>query len=152
MTDGHGGPVAPRKAVHRSRSDLRPLRILLVEDSHDNQLLVRAYLKDTPWRVDVASNGIAGVAKFRQARYDIVLMDVQLPLMDGVEATRAIRSWERDNGRAPAPVIVLTADADRTTREATLAAGGTSLLAKPIAKAELFLALREVSTTRRDDR
>jgi signal transduction histidine kinase/DNA-binding response OmpR family regulator len=76
-----------------------PLRILLAEDSPDNRLLVLSFLKNTPHQVEVAEDGEAAVAKFRAGEYDLVLMDVQMPRMDGYTATRAIREWERACGR-----------------------------------------------------
>ena len=73
---------------------LRPLRILLVEDSEDNRLLILSYLKKTPYQIDIAENGEIAVEKFKSGEYDLVLMDIQMPVMDGYAATKAIRKWE----------------------------------------------------------
>lgn len=75
--------VTPAPAV-----DMRPLNILLVDDSSDNRLLIQAYLKKTPYKIDVAENGQIAVDKFKSGKYNIVLMDVQMPVMDGYTATR----------------------------------------------------------------
>ena len=90
---------------------LRALHILLVEDSPDNRTITMAYLKDTPYRVDIAENGAIAFEKFTAGHYDLVLMDRQMPVMDGLTATRAIREWEQANHRPPTPIIALTASA-----------------------------------------
>ena len=61
----------------------RPFRILLIDDTKDNQLLIRAYLKQTAYQLDVAENGSVGLQKFISSRYDLVFMDMQMPVMDG---------------------------------------------------------------------
>jgi PAS domain S-box-containing protein len=122
---------------------LPPLHILLVEDSPDNRIITMAYLRDTPCTVDVAENGAVACEKFAHGRYDLVLMDRQMPVMDGLAATRAIRRWELDNHRAPRPIIALTAAALKADRETCLAAGCTAFLTKPIKQEALLQAIRE---------
>jgi DNA-binding response OmpR family regulator len=80
---------------------------------------------------------------FRAAKYDLVLMDRQMPVMDGLEATRIIRAWEDLNGRNPTPIIALTASALKGDREMCMAAGCTAFLTKPIRQAVLLQAIRE---------
>jgi CheY-like chemotaxis protein len=118
-------------------------RLLLVEDNPDNRLLIRTYLKKEPYDVDEAENGAIAVACFGEGRYDLILMDVQMPVMDGHEATRAIRDFERSNGRPPVPIIALTAHAVKEDMEKSLAAGCTAHLTKPIKKQVLLAALAE---------
>jgi CheY-like chemotaxis protein len=72
-----------------------------VEDSPDNQVLIQSYLKNTIHRVDLADNGQIGVAKFQNGHYDLILMDMQMPVMDGLTATRTIRRWEQEQGASP---------------------------------------------------
>jgi signal transduction histidine kinase/DNA-binding NarL/FixJ family response regulator len=122
---------------------LLPLRILLVEDSADNRTITVAYLQDTPYRVDVAENGAIACEKFAAGAYDLILMDRQMPVMDGLTATRAIRKWEVANGRAQTPIIALTAAALKGDREMCLAAGCTAFLTKPIKQEVLLQAIRE---------
>src|ERR1700730_5460411 len=88
-----------------------PLNILLTDDSKDNRLLIHAFLKDTGYLVEDAENGAIAVAKLKAGKYDFVLMDIQMPVMDGLEATRAIRDWERERGFSRIPIIALTASA-----------------------------------------
>ena len=104
---------------------LRPLRILLAEDSADNRTITVAYLENTPYRIDIAENGAIACAMFKTHAYDLVLMDRQMPVMDGLTATRTIRAWERANGRSPTLIVALTASALKGDREMCLAAGCT---------------------------
>lgn len=124
---------------------LAPLRILLTEDSHDNCTITLAYLADAPYTVNIAENGAIACEMFKAGRYDLVLMDRQMPVMDGLTATRAIRAWEQENRRAPTPIIALTASALKSDREMCLAAGCTAFLTKPIRQAVLLQAIREHS-------
>ncbi len=121
----------------------RGKRILLVEDTPDNRLLIRAYLKRTPHQLDEAENGEIAVQKFRENRYDLVLMDVQMPVMDGYAATRAIREWEKAQGLEPTPVVALTAHAIKEDSDRSLEAGCTAHLTKPIKKATLLAAIEQ---------
>jgi len=119
-------------------ADQRALRLLLVEDSPDNQLLIQAYLKKTACQIEIAENGEIAVEKFKSGRYDLVLMDMQMPVMDGYTATRAIRRWEAENRLAPTPVIALTAYALKEDEQKSLDAGCTAHLTKPVKKAVLI--------------
>ena len=116
--------------------------MLLIEDSPDNQLLVRAYLKQTNHSLDITDNGAAGFEQFKHGRYDIVLMDMQMPVMDGYGATRAIRQWEREHDLPPIPIIALTAFALKEEAAKMLQAGCTTHITKPVKKATLLEILR----------
>jgi PAS domain S-box-containing protein len=128
-------PEAPRPA----------LRILMAEDSPDNRTIALAYLEDTPYVVDVAENGVLACEMFKAGRYDLVLMDRQMPAMDGLTATRTIRAWEQANDRPPTPIIALTASALKGDRESCLAAGCTAYLTKPIRQDVLLQAIKDHS-------
>ncbi len=129
------GPEAPLPALH----------ILLVEDSPDNRTITMAYLRDTPYRVEIAENGAIACEKFAAGQFDLVLMDRQMPVMDGLAATRAIREWERANHRPPTPIIALTAAALKGDQEKCLAAGCTAYLTKPIKQEVLLQAIKDHS-------
>lgn len=116
-------------------------RILLVEDNPDNRLLIKAYLKKEPYEIVEAENGEIAVETFTAADFDLVLMDVQMPVMDGYAATRAIRAWEREQARDATPVIALTANAISEDMDKSRAAGCDDHLTKPIKKKTLIAAL-----------
>jgi PAS domain S-box-containing protein len=141
--------MAPSKAAvavgASSDMPLAALRILLTEDSPDNCTITLAYLEATPYTVEVAENGAVACEMFRTGNYDLVLMDRQMPVMDGLAATRTIRAWEEANGRPPIPIIALTASALKGDREMCLAAGCTAFLTKPIRQTVLLQAIREHS-------
>ncbi len=118
-----------------------PLRLLLVDDSEDNVFLIRSYLQDSAHSVDVAENGKVAVGKFQSGKYDLVLMDLQMPVMDGYAATRKIRDWEREKHLQPIPIIALTAYARQNEIEKSLASGCTAHLTKPIHRNTLLKVL-----------
>ncbi|HMS84480.1 MAG TPA: PAS domain S-box protein [Nitrospira sp.] len=124
-----------------TRASLRPLRILVVDDLEDNRDLVILFLKNLPYALETAENGVEAVEKIQTNSYDIVLMDVQMPIMDGLQATATIRQWERAQGRPPVPIVALTAQALAEEREKSLAAGYTAHLTKPIKKPDLLKAI-----------
>src|SRR2546423_1191371 len=124
---------------------LPALRILLVEDSPDNRTITVAYMKDTPYRVDIAENGAIALEKFIAGHYDLVLMDRQMPVMDGLTATRAIREWEQAHHRPLTPIVALTAAALKGDQEQCLAAGCTAYLSKPIKQEVLLRAIEELA-------
>ncbi|MGZ3266989.1 MAG: PAS domain S-box protein [Croceibacterium sp.] len=128
-----------------SDTPLPALRILMAEDSPDNCTIALAYLEDTPYQIDVAETGLIACEMFKAGRYDLVLMDRQMPVMDGLTATRTLRAWEKANGRSPTPIIALTASALKGDRETCLTAGCTAYLTKPIKQDVLRQAIRDYS-------
>ncbi|MBH0200322.1 MAG: response regulator, partial [Nitrospira sp.] len=137
-------PVAKEPApVGPDVSALAPLRILLVEDLEDNRDVVTLFLKGTPYRIDMAENGEIAVQKFQSGTYDLVFMDMQMPVMDGLQATAAIRQWEREHQHVPTPIVALTANAFQEELDKSLAAGCTAHLTKPIKKKTLLEAITQ---------
>jgi len=116
---------------------LRPLRILLAEDNAVNQMLARRILERRGHRVLLAGNGAEALAVLRDEAVDVVLMDVQMPEMDGFEATAAIRAQER-GGAAHMPIIAMTAHALKGDEEHCRAAGMDGYVSKPISAQRLF--------------
>ncbi len=114
------------------------MRVLLVDDAPDNRLLIKAFLKKSPFVIEEAENGAVAVTKFSEADYDVVLMDLQMPVVDGFEATRQMRELEAQRGAAPTPIIALTASALDTDVRRCLASGFTAHIAKPVKKALLL--------------
>ena len=124
---------------------LPALNILLVEDSADNRMITLAYLRDTPYRVEVAENGAVALDRFAAVYFDLVLMDRQMPVMDGLTATRAIREWEQANHRPATPIVALTAAALKGDQEQCMAAGCTAYLTKPIKQEVLLQAIKDLA-------
>jgi PAS domain S-box-containing protein len=130
---------------------LRGMRILLAEDNLVNQKLAMRLLQKLGADVRVVNNGIAVLQALREADFDAVLMDCQMPQMDGYEATRQLRRGERSVRNPQIPVIALTAHAMATDRAKCLAAGMNDYLTKPINPAHLRQALTKVLPPRRDE-
>jgi CheY-like chemotaxis protein len=120
-----------------------PLRILLAEDNVVNQKLALRFLSQMGYRADVASNGIEAIESVERQAYDVVLMDVQMPEMDGLEATKRIcaRLGPRERPR----IVAMTANAMQGDREMCLSAGMDDYLTKPIRADRLADALRAVA-------
>ena len=134
---------AARPAPLPPRPARRTLRILLAEDNKINQRLARMLLRKADHQVDVAENGEQAVEAVRQADYDVVLMDVQMPILDGVQATGRIRALPPPRNRVP--IVALTAHAMAGAKEEYLAAGMDGYLSKPLDDLALFTVLDEVA-------
>jgi len=114
--------------------DRRVLSVLIAEDNEINALLARAALVKAGHKVDVVSNGRAAVeaATGHKPRYDVVLMDLHMPVMDGLDAIAAIRRHEEEHGIVALPILVLSADSQEKTRHSVLAHGATGFVTKPL--------------------
>jgi CheY-like chemotaxis protein len=109
-------------------------KILLVDDNHDNRMLFKAYLKRTAYEIDEAENGQMAIEMFQRKKYDLVFMDIQMPVMDGHTATRRIREWESENNQPATTIIALTAHASREEIDKCMDAGCNAHLSKPVKK------------------
>ncbi len=135
--------------IHETPSEVRPgrsLSILVAEDNEINALLARALLSRLGHRPTIATSGAAAIESWLAARsadapYDRVLMDLHMPGMDGLEATRRIRSIEAEESGSRTPIIALTANASSEDRDACLAAGMDSFLVKPLDREQLAAVL-----------
>jgi len=130
------GPTAATPAAVR---DIGPLRILVVEDNQVNQLLATVLLGKAGHRIDIAANGLEALDAVGSRPYDLILMDVQMPEMDGIEATKRIRAMA--GAPSTIPIIAMTANAMKGDRERLLAVGMNDYVSKPIDKGQLFLAI-----------
>ena len=124
----------------RGLEGLHGARVLLVEDSKLNQLVAIGLMGDAKLTIEVADNGEIGVQMVQARQYDLVLMDMQMPVMDGIEATKAIRSIRR---LERLPIVAMTANALSSDRERCLAAGMNDHIAKPIDPDTFFRVLRQ---------
>ncbi|MDR1110330.1 MAG: PAS domain-containing protein [Deltaproteobacteria bacterium] len=135
-----GQARAPRKraAGKEMLSPIAGARILLTEDNEVNQLVASRILNNAGFRVDIAKNGLEAVQMVQDQKYDLVLMDIQMPEMDGLTAARTIRALP---GQDVLPIVAMTAHAMSGDRELSLAAGMNDHVSKPINISELFTAL-----------
>jgi CheY-like chemotaxis protein len=128
------------EAAAAEAQTVRPLRVLLVEDNSVSRRMAQRLLEKQGHAVTTANDGRQGVALYEEGAYDVILMDVQMPELDGLTATRMIRGIEaRRGGRTP--VLMLTANAMKGDREICLEAGADGYLTKPIEIAQLTAAI-----------
>ncbi|HYF68847.1 MAG TPA: ATP-binding protein [Ohtaekwangia sp.] len=125
----------PKQPQKLSGIDTAQLHVLLVEDNDINRLYAKSILKNWQCYIDVAENGLVAIEKIKNNFYDVVLMDVQMPVMDGYEATKAIRSMHQS---AKVPIIALTANATPGDVEKCLLAGMNDYLPKPFTPEDLY--------------
>jgi two-component system sensor histidine kinase/response regulator len=136
-------PAKPEaKPVPSQMEQLRPLKILLVEDGKANQILAKGVLTKWGHSVDIAQDGCQGVEMWQQGAYDVILMDVQMPVMDGMEATHRIRELEVSTN-THIPIVAMTAHAMKGDRDRCLQAGMDGYIAKPFRRQELYETLRQ---------
>jgi CheY-like chemotaxis protein len=127
--------VVPSQGVH----------VLVVEDTPVTQKVILAILVRNGYAADVAPNGLEAIRALEERRYDIVLMDVQMPVLDGLETTRAIR---RNPAWRNMPIVAMTAHAMNGDRERCLEAGMDAYLAKPVDAAQLLFSIRDTLSSR----
>jgi signal transduction histidine kinase/CheY-like chemotaxis protein len=130
-------PIWPARHKSRKRSDVVPVRVLLAEDNPVNQRVARCILENAGHAVVVAGNGQEALAVLRRQTFDVALMDVQMPEVDGFEATAAIRESELGSERH-LPIIAMTAHAMKGDRERCIAAGMDGYISKPISGSDLL--------------
>ena len=128
-------------------TDTKPVfRVLLAEDVKLNQVLTQKLLARSGYQIDIAENGIQAIEAMQNAAYDVILMDVQMPKMDGIEATKLIRMMAGDKKHVP--IIALTAQADVNTEDELRAAGMDDYISKPINFDILFSKLSALAAKR----
>ncbi|MEN8191091.1 MAG: response regulator [Thermodesulfobacteriota bacterium] len=144
FTSPYLAATGPRPALNEENDTpriecplLKPADILLVDDNEDNSNLIRLYLNDTPFVLHIARNGQEAYDAVTANRYDLILMDIEMPVMDGYEATRRIRRLEKKENRTPLPIIALTAHAFVRFRKKCIEAGCSDYLTKPVQKRRL---------------
>jgi len=126
------------------KSKVLAKRILLVEDTLDSQMIVQAYLKNENHSIQIANNGLEAIRAYQEQDFDLILMDIQMPLMDGLEATRKIRQWEMETGKTRCPIVALTANAMRGDANESYNAGCDQHLTKPLRKKRLLELIKEI--------
>lgn len=132
-----------KKTAASAEIKMKPADILLAEDSEDNIFLIESYLKNTPYKVEVAFDGTQAVEKFTQGRYDLILMDVQMPILDGNSAAYQIRKIEEEKGLKKTPIIALTAYVLPEEIQKSIEAGCSNHISKPVKKQTLLDMLKK---------
>lgn len=143
-----------KKFANLKMLDRGPLDILLVEDNFFNQKVALFNLQKFNHRVDLAENGKAAVDKFKNNRYDLILMDVQMPIMDGYEATEIIRRLEKESNQqsgrdSHTPIIAMTANAMKADVEKAYQVGMNAYLAKPFNSEKFLTVINEIADASR---
>jgi CheY-like chemotaxis protein len=118
-------------------------QVLLVDDSHDSVAVTKAFLNDPRIQVTVSGDGEQGIRAFKDSAFDLVLMDIQMPVLDGCAATLAIRQWEIENSRTLTPITALTASCTTGDLARIFAAGCSNYLPKPVTKTILLQAVQQ---------
>jgi len=115
----------------------KKIKILLAEDNEANQFLIKVITKSQDWDITIVENGAEAIEKYKSGKYDIILMDVQMPIMNGYEATKIIRQIEFEKGMHT-PIIALTAYAMKSDKDICIEAGMDDYISKPF-KRQQFL-------------
>ena len=139
-------PALERQAAPLITDHSKSFEILLAEDNDVNQKLAVRILEKYNHGVTVANNGVEAVEAVKKKRYDVVLMDVQMPIMGGFEATGKIREWERENGQVRTPIIALTAHAMLGDREKCIQAQMDEYLSKPLNSNQMMQTILKCAT------
>ncbi len=141
------GEYKKQKAKETKTLDISKIKFnakaLVVEDNAINQKLIKKTLEDFGLEVDLANNGLEGFEKRKNGDYDIIFMDIQMPIMDGIEATHEILDFEEDYGQQHIPIIALTAHALKGDREKYLGEGMDEYITKPIIRDEIAAILKK---------
>lgn len=132
-------------------NEISPLQVLVVEDNLTNQKVICAMLKKKGHTPVIANNGKKGVELYQNQEFDLVLMDIQMPEMNGFDATKAIREIEQQTGKH-VPIIAVTAHAMKGYREECLEAGMNNYIAKPVSFQGLFEIINETLNAAAADR
>jgi CheY-like chemotaxis protein len=139
----------PRATDEKSSDDAqfvdhRPPRALVVDDCTDIRILLEAVLKKAGWQIDQAANGEEAVRKVVAGKYDVVLMDIQMPIMDGYDAVRQIREWERASRAPRTPIVALSAYVLNDAVNKSIEAGCDTHLSKPVRCPALLATIHDV--------
>lgn len=118
--------------------DNQAKRILMVDDSVNNRMLLSYYLQDEDYQVDEADNGVGALKKYFSRSYDMVLMDLGMPIMDGYGAVKAMRDWEKEEGLEKRPIVAMTGYLRQDDEQRWKEAGFDGCMLKPVSRKEFL--------------
>ena len=147
---GSTQPTVAAKPEVNSAPNMEDIRLLVAEDNKTNRMVVEKMLKPTNAKVSFVENGVDALEAFQQNSYDVIFMDMSMPEMDGIEATRLIREIEDRKNMSRCPIVALTANAMPADREKCLKAGMDDFLSKPIKKAQLISSVHKWANPKGD--
>lgn len=130
--------IESQTTLDEAKSTQRKRNVLIVEDHESNALVTSILLEEEGLTYDIANNGLDALRKFKKTRYDVILMDIQMPELDGIDTTRTIRKIERDESLDPTPIIAMTAHVMERDKDKCLSAGMDDFLSKPFERQVLF--------------
>ncbi|GIL17440.1 MAG: hypothetical protein BroJett040_11910 [Oligoflexia bacterium] len=133
--------LIPQTVSQEINPTKKPLQILLVEDLEENRFIVKSFLQGLPYQFTEAHNGLDAITAFKQKQFDLILMDIRMPVMDGYQATREIRRIEKEGNRSHTPIIALTAHALADEVKETFDSGCDDHLSKPLSRTDLYQAI-----------
>lgn len=136
-------PQQEKKNEQKKERKFTDMRVLVVEDNVINQLVIEQLLRSWEVHVHKANNGKEALLKLENSEFDLILMDIQMPVMDGIEATKIIRGLEQ-NEKSNVPIVAVSADVFRETQDKAIAAGMNGFITKPIEQAKLYDAIEVV--------
>lgn len=122
---------------------IQSMRVLVAEDNAVNQKVIKIILEKNGCSFSIAEDGAKAIEEFRHGSYDLILMDCQMPEVDGLQASRRIREWEEEAGRGRCPIVAMTANAMKGDRDRCLEAGMDDFLAKPFKSQDLLNLMEE---------
>ncbi|MBF0383123.1 MAG: response regulator [Magnetococcales bacterium] len=131
-------------AITSNSPQPRSLSILLADDVEENTFVIKAFLEKHVEIITIANNGVEAVARFKEEEFDLILMDIQMPIMDGFTATQNIREWEKEKGLKPTPIIALTAHVMKDVDNRAKVVGCDACLSKPVRKKTLISTLEKI--------
>jgi CheY-like chemotaxis protein len=133
-----------RNGIDGTMTESKLLNILVADDTELNRTMVTRLLQRNGHNAISVNDGLQAFDRFRQETFDAVLMDVQMPVMDGIDATKNIRQWEKAESKIPVPIIALTANDEKRQRDLYLSAGMNDVIVKPIDVKTLLPAIEKI--------
>ncbi len=138
--------------IQPKTDDTSPIKVLMVDDDESNRMLLGSFLKKINVKYVDAVDGVDAVEKFQKEEFDLVLMDIQMPRLDGLEASKSIRKWEKEQSKRPTPIVAVSAFTSNEAKLNTVEAGMCNFLEKPVLKNKLNDIVLYYTSVKKDGR